>query len=59
MQGVARVSKNGFTTFTGLQVGSITTTAGAVTPDKLQKYGMSLGIIWTHAVHLETTQWAL
>lgn len=28
---------NGFTTFTGLQVGSITTTAGAVTPDKPAK----------------------
>lgn len=36
-QGVARVSKNGFTTFTGLQVGSITTTAGAVAPDKPAK----------------------
>lgn len=28
---------NGFTTFMGLQVGSITTTAGAVTPDKPAK----------------------
>lgn len=31
------VGGNGFTSFTGLQVGSITTTAAAMTPDKLAK----------------------
>lgn len=43
---------NGFTTFTGLQVGSITTTAGAVTPDKPAKVRDEFWVSYGHMPYI-------